>query len=226
MAQPVSHSESVDLRAGAILTIPVVIDSKSQEIEYSFSILGGLDVELSCTLHDESNSSTVELVPKRRISNEHTDRMRVNLDVSRGSHAVVEFQLSNAYSWVRSKKLSYKITVLSEPDELARAQLSAATKESEVADAAVTRLHAAAELLGKAQVQASSELAKAEAAAEQAARLVVSLREAAIAVDAEASAATVALDAARAAAADAHEKLAVAAASPLLQVEAQEESKQ
>lgn len=111
-AENTSHSESLKMKAGTYVTIPVLLDSKSQIIKFKFSIAKGLDAELSCTLFD--GEEIVELLPPRRVI-EVTDSLRVNLQLEPGGHRMIEFKLSNVFSWVRSKRFTYSISVQPEP---------------------------------------------------------------------------------------------------------------
>lgn len=217
-AHAASHSDSLSIKAGATVAIPVILDSKSQEITYSFTVDGGLDVDLCCVLLDaEKSSAPVELVASKRISS-HKDSLRVNLELARGAHAVLEFRLSNAYSWMRSKNIKYEISVLPEPDpvDLAREALAQAVQVAQRAEAEAARLEAASELAATAQARAALELSEAEAAAEAAARLVAARREAAAAAKSEAASVASALSAAQAEVAAAQAAAAALAASPLL----------
>ena len=219
-----SHSDSLTVKAGAVVTIPVILDCRSQVVEYTFTVVdgvsNGLDVELSCTLQDPSVSPVkpVELLPVQRVQ-DIFGSMRVNLELPRGAHAVLEFRLSNSFSWLRSKSLKYKISVLPEPDpaDLAKAALEAALQVTVAAEAETARLDAAAELAATLQARAALELKEAEIVAEAAASAVVARREALAAAQAEAASASSAAEAARAAAAAAQGAVTAAAASPLLQ---------
>lgn len=218
-----SHSDSLHVKAGAFVTIPVVLDAKSQVVEYSFAVVdgvvNGMDVELSCTLQDpNAGTSPAELLPAQRVQ-DIFGSMRVNLELPRGAHAVLEFRLSNAFSWMREKSVTYKISVIPEQDpvEVAKKEMEKALLAVRGAEAEAARLEVAAELAITAQTRAVLEVTEAEAAAEAAARVVTSRREACAVAESDAAAATALLEAARAAVASAQAAAATLAASPLLQ---------
>lgn len=187
-----SHTEKLKLKAGTFVTIPVILDSSSQVIQYSFSIGRGLDAELSCVLYESDEAAPpVQILSPRRIM-DVTDSIRVNLQLEKGGHRTLEFKLSNVYSWIRSKRVTYTLAVTSEPSSLSTLPVSqsvplpskpevsagvrAAMEVVEEAERSVARTLAAAEAASKEQTRVALQLSAAEVDLEKITKVVSALR--------------------------------------------------
>jgi hypothetical protein len=220
------HTETLKLKAGTFVTIPVMLDSSSQVIEYSFAVNKGLDAELSCSLYETDDSTVaVELLAPRRIVNV-ADSIRVNLRLEPGGHRMLEFKLSNVFSWIRSKTFTYTIAVQPEPHAPSlqpQAPLrvippagndSAALVALYNAERDVERLQAAADVTSQEQSRAVLQLSSAEAELQKLAQKVSELRSVVVAAMERNAAANAAVARARDAASAAKTAAALSAASP------------